>query len=270
MAVVLCRSERQDGMRKGLAGLVPADATIDDDPRAPLRGAVEQFRPDVLVSAGYDRIVKPDVLDLLPRAVNIHFGRLPRYRGCWSIPWAILNDDDDIGVTLHDIDASIDGGPIVQQTVFRNDRLLGCRDLYSEAVHVGTKLFNEFIENPDVAALPQDERRATYYPDIFPDEFRIRWKQTTTYVANYLRAAHFPPYPGAYSVFNGVKISFDWPASWRFEATQAAPGTILRIDGRYWITTLNGLIGPETVVVEGHRCNFSKAVLDLSLDGKRL
>src|SRR5262249_37654473 len=78
---------------------------------------VERLAPDLLLSIQYDRILKPPLL-ALPRhgAWNLHFGPLPRLRGCFPTKWAILGDEP-AGVTFHAIDPGIDSGDIVAQTI---------------------------------------------------------------------------------------------------------------------------------------------------------
>ena len=135
LGIVPARSEVARDGRETLTGALRAgDQVVADDGRIALADAVRTFRPAVVVSAGFDRIVKAEVLDAIPNPVNIHFGRLPRYRGSFSIPWAIMNDDDVIGITVHRMAPSIDDGPIHLQATIPNDRGSSCRVLYLQAV----------------------------------------------------------------------------------------------------------------------------------------
>src|SRR5205085_6118450 len=134
---------------------------------------------NLLLSLGYDRIISESVLACVPRAVNVHFGMLPKYRGSFSIPWAILNADAQIGVTLHDIAGSIDDGAIIRQESILNERHLSCRQLYERAVEVGVELTRWFVDQVAVGSAPtglvQDEENATYYSSSYPNGFRIPW-----------------------------------------------------------------------------------------------
>ena len=81
--------------------------------------AVEHIRshqPDLLVLADYGQIVPSELLDLPPHgALNLHPSLLPRWRGASPIPAAILAGDKSTGVTLMQMDAGLDSGPIVAQ-----------------------------------------------------------------------------------------------------------------------------------------------------------
>ena len=80
---------------------------------------VERLRrlaPDVLVVVAYGQILTPEVIGI-PRhgAVNVHASLLPRHRGPAPIPWTILLGDDRAGVTIMQMDAGVDTGPILNQ-----------------------------------------------------------------------------------------------------------------------------------------------------------
>ena len=70
--------------------------------------------PDLIVSVGYLRIIKPETLKVAP-AINCHYSLLPRHRGRSPVPWAIVDGDAMTGVTWHWIDEGIDTGPILLQ-----------------------------------------------------------------------------------------------------------------------------------------------------------
>lgn len=236
--------------------------------------AVECFRPDLLVSAGFDKIVRRNVLQRIPRSINVHFGRLPRYRGSWSIPWAILNNESYIGVTVHRIDLGIDSGEILFQETFRNDPLMSCKSLYVNAVDVGVRLVREYIAavNSD-AKEPQGasqlEEEATYYPPEFPYGYRIPWKQTVRFVYNYIRACFFPPYSPAYTVMGIERVGIAFPVRLLHQKEAPAYGTIVEIGGEYWVAVLNGYIAPQTISVNGQNLAFSEYVKTRNMVGRR-
>lgn len=78
--------------------------------------ALSGYRPDLLVIYGFNWILPPEVFQL-PRfgTINIHPGRLPRYRGPAPVHWAIRNGDPEIGVSVHRVDDGVDTGPILAQ-----------------------------------------------------------------------------------------------------------------------------------------------------------
>ena len=265
-------ARREDADRRPALARLAALKTVpilDGDTKSALSDAIDQVAPHLMISAGYDRIVPADVLARVERSVNVHFGMLPKYRGSYSIPWAILNNEAEIGVTLHEMAPSIDDGAIIRQERFLNDPVLSCRDIYDRAVEIGSGLVawlvDRLVRDDPPTSVPQDERMATYYTPNYPGGFRIPWRQTATYVANYVRAAHFPPYEGAFGEIAGYRIVFDWPVEHRFGYRAAAPGTIVQSEGRPGITVLNGLIIPKAVTLDTHRADFADVVAKYSL-----
>jgi methionyl-tRNA formyltransferase len=81
-------------------------------------GADEPFVPGdprLVVSHGYRRILRRDVLDLLPgRVINLHISLLPYNRGADPTLWSVL-EDTPAGVTIHYIDEGVDTGDVIAQ-----------------------------------------------------------------------------------------------------------------------------------------------------------
>jgi methionyl-tRNA formyltransferase len=231
--------------------------------------AIDFFQPRILVSAGYDRIIEQEILNRVPRCVNVHFGMLPKYRGSYSIPWAILNNESEIAVTIHDMAPSIDDGAIIRQVRFSNDPDLSCRDLYSQAVDIGTGLVTWLVERTlmgeEPASVPQDETLATYFPPTYPGEFKVPWRQTATYAANYIRAAHFPPYDGAFAIIGRHRVIFEWPVKYHFHRAAVEPGTVVEFDSGPGIAVINGIVLPKSVKVDNRPIAFADAVRRYSL-----
>lgn len=70
---------------------------------------------DVLLSVAYDQILGAEVRAAAPWCLNVHAGKLPRYRGRNVINWALINGEPEIGITVHAVDAGIDTGDILLQ-----------------------------------------------------------------------------------------------------------------------------------------------------------
>ena len=82
--------------------------------------AVAEFDPQLIVVASYGRILPRRVLDLAPKGVlNLHPSLLPRHRGASPIPWAILSGDELTGVSVMEMVAKMDAGPVVAQREVR-------------------------------------------------------------------------------------------------------------------------------------------------------
>lgn len=254
-----------------------AVAAVEDDGDVPLQGAVRAYRPDVLLSCGYRRIIRKEVLDSVAYPVNVHFGALPRYRGCWSVPHAILHGDGEIGVTLHRMSPGIDDGPVYGQRMVADDGTRSCRDLYLEAVRSGVGLVLEFLGHLRSGAVPQpvtqDETRATYFGTRYPNDFRIDWRATALQVSRYIRASHFPPYPPAFTELEPSEpVHLHWPVATVFQQHTVPTGTVVALGGGgIGVAVLNGFIVPGLADIGGGECRpFPELATERALVGRRL
>jgi len=120
---------------------------------------------DLVFSVFYDKIIRADFIDSCRRILNLHNGPLPRYRGVSPINWALKNEEDAHGVTIHEITPGIDDGPIVSQLGYSiYPELDEVEDVYGRALRYGFALFEETMPLLDgIVARPQAHARATYY-----------------------------------------------------------------------------------------------------------
>ncbi len=196
-------------------------------------------QPDlVFMSVEYDRIIKP-ALFASKRLYNVHFSLLPKYRGCNTAIWPILNGESEHGVTLHEIDTGIDTGPIIAQRAFDIGGMTS-RQLYGRCLELGAALVLEWLPKlmgGDYAATPQDEAAASNYPRKALDYglMEIDLSEPVEAVMRRIRAFTFPEYQrptfngrpivGAESEFGRVPVD-DRDGSARSLLVAAADGVI--------------------------------------------
>lgn len=85
-----------------------------------MRDALESFEPDWIVSAGFMRILGPEVLSAFPlRVVNTHPALLPSFPGAHAVRDALSHGVRITGSTIHLVDEGVDTGPIVDQRPVR-------------------------------------------------------------------------------------------------------------------------------------------------------
>ena len=129
------------------------------------RDVPKGFRPDLALSIYYDRIVSADFIARCGQVLNLHNGPLPRYRGMAPVNWALKNGERSHGVTLHEVTAEIDAGPVVAQRLFPidpdQDEVI---DAYERCLEHGWGLLKDVLPRLDTLdPTPQDESQATYY-----------------------------------------------------------------------------------------------------------
>ena len=99
---------------------------------------------DLAFSCFYDKIVKNDFIEKCTRILNLHNSPLPLYRGMRPINWALKDNRQKHGVTIHEITPGIDDGPIVSQVIFSiYPDFEEVEDVYLKALNYGYTLFRE-------------------------------------------------------------------------------------------------------------------------------
>ncbi len=159
------------------------------------------LRPDYIFSFQYRPLLKKAIINLPNNGcVNLHFGLLPRYGGCYPVAWAILNGEKQAGVTLHYMVKKFDeGGIIAQATAPINDNTIA-RELFDSLSEVAVKLFintyPSLLEGSAVSR-PQDLTQKLYYTKDsieFAHDKIIDWSKTGRDIHRKICAFSFKPF----------------------------------------------------------------------------
>ena len=152
---------------------------------------------DVAVVAAYGLILPQAILDA-PRlgCLNVHGSLLPRWRGAAPVQRAILAGDAETGVTIMQMDAGLDTGPMLAMAATPiADRTAG--EIADELAVRGAALMAEVLASPrDFPREKQPEHGATYAGKIDKAEARLDFKAAANAVERQVRA--FNPAPGAF------------------------------------------------------------------------
>jgi len=210
---------------------------------ASLKGAEAQaelaaLKADVAVVAAYGLILPQAVLDA-PRlgCLNIHASILPRWRGAAPIQRAILAGDEHTGVTIMQMEAGLDTGPMlaIARTPI-NDKTTG--ELTEELAELGAGLMVEVLSQlGTLQPAPQDDALACYAPKIDKAETRIDWSRPAIEIERQVRA--FAPSPGAWFELDGERVKL---LSAKLADGSGAPGEAL--DDEFTIACGSGAIRP--------------------------
>jgi len=220
-------------LANGIAVAQPRGLRLDGrfaDDAAAAREALVTATADAIVVAAYGLILPPWLL-AMPRhgCINIHASLLPRWRGAAPIQRAIEAGDDVTGVTIMQMDAGLDTGPMLlaEAVGIGADESAGA--LQARLAALGGNLVIAALEGlagSRLVARPQPETGVTYAAKISKAEATIDWREPATTIERRLRA--FDPAPGARSVVGGETIT-----CWRGVVVPGGgtPGTIVAADG---------------------------------------
>jgi phosphoribosylglycinamide formyltransferase 1 len=81
-----------------------------------MESILHEWSPDLIVLAGFMRVLSPDFVTAFPRTIiNIHPSLLPRHRGLGAIARSFTAGDEVVGITVHFVDHGVDTGEIIRQ-----------------------------------------------------------------------------------------------------------------------------------------------------------
>ncbi len=162
----------------------------------------------IAVVAAYGLLLPPPIL-AAPRlgCINIHASLLPRWRGAAPIARAIEAGDRETGVTIMQMDAGLDTGPMLLRESIAIGPQTTAGELHDALAQCGAGLVLEALERLAAGTLkpvPQPRHGATYANKIEKHETRIDWREPAQRVERHIRA--LSPAPGAWFEWRGERI----------------------------------------------------------------
>lgn len=217
----------------------------------PRNGKAKEFikeKPvDLILSVNYLYLVEEDILSFPKQyAINLHGSLLPKYRGRTPHVWAIINGEEEVGVTAHIMTSGCDEGAIVSQRrvlVDSDDTGADILGKYSKVYPLILTDLLEAIKHDSVTLTHQDDSKATSFGKRTAEDGEINWEWHRGRIRNWIRA-QAKPYPGAFTFYESQKIIINKSAfsDYGFSSTQA-DGTILKVGIDYLIIkTPNGAL----------------------------
>jgi methionyl-tRNA formyltransferase len=221
--------------------------------------ALAAYKADLYIVAAFGQILPQAVLDQ-PRygTLNVHASLLPKYRGPDPIAEAILQGDEETGVSIMLLEAGVDTGPILMRRsiALSNDETTG--SLTVKLAQLGAQALREALPlwiagklQPEV----QNEAQATHTHMSQKEDGKINWEKPAAVLARQVRA--YMPWPGSYTFWRSkmLKIITARPSS--TETDHLVPGTvIIREEAGHQVldvVTGSGLLVIKQLQIEGKR-----------------
>jgi methionyl-tRNA formyltransferase len=197
--------------------------------------ALERLTPDLFVVVAYGQYIPSTVIQLAcHEAINVHPSLLPKYRGAAPIQWAILNGDQQTGVSIIYLAKKMDAGDILRQECCPIEPDDTSALLHDRLAELGADLLLETIDdirNDRVSRTVQNEADAVEISKLAKEDGKIDWSMPAETIRNRIRA--FDPWPGSYCVLPDGDVLKVWKAG--TEAGEGTPGELL--DGRLLVAT---------------------------------
>lgn len=168
---------------------------------------IRELQPDVIVVVAF-RVLPVQVFSIPSKGTfNLHASLLPKYRGAAPINWAIVNGDNESGVTTFFIQEKVDTGTMILQRKTPIGETETATELAIRLSEIGADTVVEtlrMIKENAVQPAFQDNSLATKAPKLTRDNTRIEWGKSATDVFNFVRG--LADRPTAWTMFDGKMV----------------------------------------------------------------
>lgn len=193
---------------------------------------LKRIDPDICLCGGWSQIIAEEVLDIPENGfIGFHSSKLPAGRGGAPVNWSLIEDADEIWISMFYYTAAVDAGDIITQGSVpvepRDDVGTVFDVLAEEACRLASSVHEDLVHN-QVNARSQALADATYRPRRQPQDGLITWSHGNKMVDNWVRGLT-RPYPGAYTFYNGNRITVWRGKPAETSTTDAVPGEIIRV-----------------------------------------
>ncbi|MGA2285799.1 MAG: methionyl-tRNA formyltransferase [Dehalococcoidia bacterium] len=268
---------KEAALRYGLPVFQPARLGVSE-----AVAELAELRPDVLIAAAYGQILRQSVLELPPLGVlNIHPSLLPRYRGASPVAAAILNGDEETGVTIMRMVLALDEGPVLSQRGVAIEPQDTAGSLTRRLAEQGADLLMATLPdyvNGRLTPVSQDESLASYVSVVKKEDGLIDWRLPASRIWRQVRA--YNPWPTAFAHLEGAVLRIH--EAWPLEGNGTEPpGTIVPVpsdaagpagEAGFAVQTGEGLLAVIRIQKEGRRALSAKEFArgERGLPGRRL
>lgn len=192
-----------------------------------------KMQPDLAVVVAYGLLLPPAVL-AIPRVgcINVHASLLPRWRGASPIQAAILAGDPLSGISIMQMEAGLDTGPVFAMRELDIAATDTADSLHDRLAALGAELLSEVIDDvlaETAIATQQDEAAATYAGRISKSDATIDWSASADEIDRQIRA--YRSWPVAETRLDGQRMRC-WsatPIAAGAAAAEPEPGTVAAV-----------------------------------------
>lgn len=205
---------------------------------SPEMAEIIALQPDIIVTAAFGQFLPTAILEApVHGAVNVHASLLPKYRGGAPVHYAVMNGDQETGVTIMEMIKKMDAGGIFAQgkiPITENDDV---GTMFEKLSLLGKELL--LVTLPDILAgkltpTPQDEQAVSFSPNITREQEAIDWQLSAQSIDQKVRGLR--PWPIAFTMYGDSRWKLWQTTVLKTEATTEAPGTIIKKDKKHlWV-----------------------------------
>lgn len=204
------------GMKMTFSPVKEYAVTVDLPVYQPLKmrdgeamGIIEELAPELIVVAAYGKILPKDILDYPKHGcINVHSSILPKYRGAAPINWALLDGEQETGVTIMYMAEGLDTGDIIAVAKTPIDPAEDALQLTNRLAELGAEtllsVVKDMEEGKEIFRTVQDDSLSCYASMLSREMSPVDWSKSAQAVINQIRG--LIPWPCATTEIAGVKV----------------------------------------------------------------
>ncbi len=174
----------------------------------------KNLNPDIVVVVAYGQLIPKKFLNV-PRKgfINIHASLLPRWRGAAPIQRAIMNLDNETGISIMKIAEELDSGPVMKKIKINISPSDTSDEVSEKLSNAGSENIVEALDDifsEKVKFIEQEHNLATYARKIKKNEGKINWEEKAKNIVGKINGLN--PNPGAWFEYKKVRYKI-WKAS---------------------------------------------------------
>lgn len=229
----------------------------------PFINTLKELNPDAIVVIAFGQIIPKSILDL-PKygCINIHASLLPKLRGAAPIQWAIINGEEETGITTMFMAEGLDTGDMLLKTVVPIEKEETGGSLHDKLSVIGGDLILETLEqleNGTAIRIKQDDKLSNYVGTLNKSLGNIDFSKPAKEIERLIRGLN--PWPSAYTFLNGKMLKI-WKASVIEKEYTSQTGVVVEVTKDEMIVkTGEGALAFKELQLEGKKRMTTDAFL---------
>jgi len=220
-----------------------------------VRALVKSISPDICIIIAFGKIIPADIL-AIPKYgfVNIHPSLLPKYRGPSPIQTALLNGENQTGVSFMVIDEKVDHGPVIATAPYDIPPDAYYSDVERDLSLLGAELLLKtlplYLESSSTP-VAQDDAEATETKKFTLDDGKISWRRPAEMIFNQIRALSHEP--SVWTLWNGKVLKIFKARILHAVPGNEIPGAVVQFGSDVSVRTGSQYLLLEKIQLQGSR-----------------
>ncbi|MDD4272042.1 MAG: methionyl-tRNA formyltransferase [Patescibacteria group bacterium] len=228
-----------------------------------IKEKISLLKPDLIFVAAYAQLIPEEILNL-PKygCLNLHASLLPKYRGSAIIQAAILNNDEQTGLTIIKMDKGLDTGPILAQTVVSIGKEDTAGTLYDKLSAASPDFTITTIKKylaGKITPATQNSSQANYAKELTKSDGLINWSKPAINLERFIRAMN--PWPIAWTWWKGKQVKIISAQSQPIEINSYKPGKTFKYNSGLAVQCGQNALIIKSLQLEGKSALLSEDFL---------